>query len=257
MDFLRSLSIAFSMYSAVPMPQFQWDQKNYENSFAFFPLVGAVLSGILFLLSEAFVFIGISTLAASLALTAVIVIYTGGFHIDGYMDTMDALCSHRDREEKIRIMKDSHIGAFGVIELVVLALLMSAGIFEAECRGCLGSVLYGFVVSRTLSGVAVCTFKRRDKNTSLIHFETGGSRQFTLTMMFIYLFAVIALSFLNHDSSVVFAVLVCVAWLFISKLIYEKQFGGISGDTSGHFLCICEALFTWTVVLFFALRSRL
>ncbi|HAP03461.1 MAG TPA: hypothetical protein DCQ87_05625 [Lachnospiraceae bacterium] len=66
-----------------------------------------------------------------------------------------------------------------------------------------------------------------------------------------------ALSFLNRNSSVIPAVLVCVAWLFLSKLIYEKQFGGISGDTSGHFLCICEALFTWAVVLFFILRSRL
>ena len=257
MNFLCSLAIAFSMYSAVPMPQFQWDQKNYENSFAFFPLVGAGLSGILFLLYRGLVLLGISTLANSLILSAVIVIYTGGFHIDGYMDTMDALCSHRDKDEKIRIMKDSHIGAFGVIELLVLALFMTAGIFEAQCIGCFTSVLYGFVVSRTFSGIAVCTFKRRDNNTSLIHFETKGSRQFTLTMMFIYLFAVVAIGFLNRNSSVIPAVLVCVAWLFLSKLIYEKQFGGISGDTSGHFLCICEALFTWAVVLFFTLRSRL
>lgn len=249
MDFFRSLAIAFSMYSAVPMPQFQWDQKNYENSFAFFPLVGAVLSGLLFLLSRGLEAIGISALAAALIYTAVIVIYSGGFHIDGYMDTMDALCSHRDRDEKIRIMKDSHIGAFGVIELLVLSLFMVAGIFEAEYRGCFNSILYGFVVSRALSGIAVCTFKRRDNNTSLIHFETKGSRQFTLTLMFIYLFAVVATGFLERDMAVIPAVLLCVGWLFISKLIYEKQFGGISGDTSGHFLCICEVLFTWAVII--------
>ena len=42
---------------------------------------------------------------------------TGGFHIDGFMDTMDAFHSYKPREEKLAILKDSHIGAFAVIML--------------------------------------------------------------------------------------------------------------------------------------------
>ncbi|MDD6550432.1 MAG: adenosylcobinamide-GDP ribazoletransferase [Lachnospiraceae bacterium] len=257
MDFFRSLAIAFSMYSAIPMPQFQWDQKNYEHSFAFFPLVGAGLSAVLYFAYRGLGWLGTDSMAESLILTAIIVIYTGGFHIDGYMDTMDALCSHRSRDEKIRIMKDPHIGAFGVIQLVVLALLMTAGIYELLVRGRFYSLLFAFVVSRALSGVGVCTFKRRDNNTSLIRFETKGSRQFTLTLMFIYVFAVLAISFMSRNSSVIIATLVCVVWLFISKLICEKEFSGISGDTSGYFLCICEAVFVWSVALDTAIRAHI
>jgi len=243
------MAIAFSMYSAIPMPQFQWDQKNYENSFAFFPLVGAGLSGVMYLVYKFFSIFNFGALPASLVLSAIIVIYTGGFHIDGYMDTMDALCSHRDRSEKIRIMKDSHIGAFGVIQLIVLTLFVTSGICQVMSSGYFSSILYAFVISRALSGIAVCTFKRRDSNTSLIHFDTKGSRQFVLTMMFIYIFAVITISFLNRQPFVIAATLISVLWLFLSRIICEKEFGGISGDTSGYFLCICEAVFIWTLAL--------
>ena len=246
MDFFRSLAIAFSMYSAIPMPQFQWDQKSYENSFSFFPLVGAGLSGVLLLVYRGLYWLGPDSLAAALILTAVVVIYTGGFHIDGYMDTMDALCSHRSREEKIQIMKDPHIGAFGVIQLMVLTLFMVSGIYQAIRLNSFSSVLYAFVMSRSLSGVAVCTFKRRDSNTSLIRFETKGSRQVTLIWMFVYIFLALMLMLFSHDQTAILAALVSVVWLFISKAICEKEFGGISGDTSGYFLCICEAAFIWS-----------
>ena len=249
MDFFRSMAIAFSMYSAIPMPQFQWDQKSYQNSFSFFPFVGAGLSGVLFLIYRLCWRIGLSSPVAGMILTAVIVIYTGGFHIDGYMDTMDALCSHRSRDEKIRIMKDPHIGAFGVIQLVVLMLFTVSGVYEAVGRGRFYSLLYTFVISRALSGIAVCTFKRRDNNTSLIRFEAEGSRQTTLVWMFVYIFIALVLMFLNHDSTAIIATLVSVVWLFISKAICEKELGGISGDTSGYFLCICETVFIWTDVI--------
>lgn len=254
LDFLRSMAIAFSMYSAVPMPQFQWDRKSYQNSFAFFPLVGAGLSGVMYLVYRLCSTAGLNPLVAAMVLTAVVVIYTGGFHIDGYMDTMDALCSHRKRDEKIAIMKDPHIGAFGVIELVVLTLLIVSGIYEIIIRGSFFSLLYAFVMSRSLSGIAVCTFKRRDNNTSLIRFEEKGSRQMTLAVMFIYIFIALLLMLLNNDRAAVIGALTCVVWLFISKAICEKEFGGISGDTSGYFLCICEAVYIWAVIISSAIR---
>ena len=254
MDFFRSMAIAFSMYSAIPMPQFQWDQKSYQNSFSFFPFVGAGLSGVLYLIYRLCDRLGLNGLVITIVLTACIVIYTGGFHIDGYMDTMDALCSHRSRDEKIKIMKDPHIGAFGVIQLMVLTLFMISGVYEAMGRGRFYSLLYTFVISRALSGIAVCTFKRRDNNTSLIRFEAEGSRQATLVWMFVYIFIALVLMFFNHDSTAIIATLVSVVCLFISKAICEKELGGISGDTSGYFLCICEVVYTWAVVIAAAVR---
>ena len=50
---------------------------------------------------------------------AIILLVTGGIHMDGYMDTMDALHSYGNREKKLEILKDSHIGAFAVIMTVL------------------------------------------------------------------------------------------------------------------------------------------
>lgn len=55
--------------------------------------------------------------------TLIPIAVTGGFHIDGFMDTMDAFHSYKPREEKLAILKDSHIGAFAVIMLASYGLL--------------------------------------------------------------------------------------------------------------------------------------
>ena len=250
MDFFRSMAIAFSMYSAVPMPQFQWDQNNYQYAFCFFPLVGAGLSGCLYLLYRGAELLSLSVLAAALIFTGFIVIYTGGFHVDGYMDTMDALCSHRSRDEKIARMKDPHIGAFGVIQLMVLTVFMAAGFYEAIRIGKFTSVLYAFVISRILSGISVCTFKRREGTSSLVFFDEKGSRQTITFILLLYTAFLLILMLYNRDTAAILATAAGVSWLFTSKAICDKEFGGISGDTCGYFLCICEAVFIWTLVIF-------
>ena len=50
-------------------------------------------------------------------------ILTGMLHLDGYMDVCDALLSRRDKQEKLRILKDPHTGAFAVISVIMLFIL--------------------------------------------------------------------------------------------------------------------------------------
>ena len=73
---------------------------------------------------------GIGAVAASFIGTAIPLLVTGGFHVDGFMDTTDALSSYREKEERLRILKDPHIGAFAVIGVVIYYLLYAAGYSE-------------------------------------------------------------------------------------------------------------------------------
>ena len=50
------------------------------------------------------------------------ILITGGFHIDGFMDTQDAINSYKPREKKLEILKDPHIGAFAVISLLAYSI---------------------------------------------------------------------------------------------------------------------------------------
>ena len=115
MRVIRSLCIAFSTYSRIPAPQVEWSDENRKYSMCFFPLIGAVIGLLLWgwlWLCEALA-IGPVLKGAAGALLPVLV--TGGIHMDGFMDTSDALASWQSRERRLEILKDSHVGAFAVL----------------------------------------------------------------------------------------------------------------------------------------------
>ncbi len=115
MNLLRTVAAAFSMYSAIPMPQFAWDEKTTRYLLCAFPLVGGVVGGAVWgwLWFCGRFQIGRVLLAA--AATTIPVLITGGIHLDGFCDTVDALASHAPTEQKLQILKDAHLGAFALI----------------------------------------------------------------------------------------------------------------------------------------------
>lgn len=100
-------------------------QKLFRRSTVFFPLagfvIGLIVAGIGFGLGFLFPFYVNAAL-----LLAVWVLLTGGLHVDGLMDTADGLLSHRSRERMLEIMKDSRVGAMGVLACVLYVLLKAA-----------------------------------------------------------------------------------------------------------------------------------
>ena len=101
--------------------------------------------------------------AATLIALSIPILVTGGFHLDGFMDTCDALSSWRTREERLQILSDPHIGAFAVIRLALFGLIYGAALSEltAEDR-----ILWmgSFFLSRCLSGYTVVAFPKAKKN---------------------------------------------------------------------------------------------
>lgn len=69
------------------------------------------------------------------------------------MDTMDAFHSYKEREEKLEILKDSHIGAFSVLMLVLYYLIYLAAFSEIKDGRALLALGFGYVISRCLSGI--------------------------------------------------------------------------------------------------------
>lgn len=115
MKLLKAMVIAFSIYSKIPVPQFEWKEEDMEYMMCFFPWIGGVI-GLFFygwtVLCEKLV---IGNVCYALIAAAIPLMISGGFHVDGYMDTMDAFHSYQSREKKLEILKDSHIGAFAAI----------------------------------------------------------------------------------------------------------------------------------------------
>ena len=227
---LQTIAVAFAMFSALPVPQFEWNEKNMRYALCAFPLIGVVI-GALWSLCGVLPFPGILR-AGCFCLLPVAV--TGGIHLDGYADTSDALSSYGDREKKLEILKDPHCGAFAVIRLCTYFLayfcLASCVSFSPRVGLCWTLAL---VLERSLSGLAVAAFPMA-KNTGLAHtFATAADRNTVRNLLgALSVLLVAALTALGGGALALAAFAVLARYHHVAV----KEFGGITGDLAGWFL---------------------
>lgn len=237
---VKSCIIAFSVYSKIPVPQLRWTDEDMKYMMCFFPWIGAVVGGILYgwfwlagrvqVGNIGYVFIG----------TVIPLLLTGGFHVDGFMDTMDALHSYQSKERKLEILKDSHIGAFACIMLVIYGLLYMGAFSEVKSAKTMGLVCSTFFLSRCLSGIGVVSFRSAKKEGMLYTFSDRSHKRIVKGMLYVQTIFCVGWILGIHRLFGGIAVLTA----FISFGYYRwksyKEFGGVTGDTAGYFVLICE-----------------
>lgn len=135
MRLFESLLIALSTYSAVPVPQLDWNEKNMRYAICFFPAVGVLCGAALWLWAVLAQATGMSGVLFAAIAACLPILVTGGIHMDGYLDTVDALSSHQTCEKKLAIMKDANCGAFAVIYGGVYLLAYAGFAYEVVRRG--------------------------------------------------------------------------------------------------------------------------
>ena len=245
MNVLETILVAFSMFSAIPMPRIEWNEDNMRYSLCAFPLVGAAIALCLWcwlLLCRRF---GLPDLLRGAGLCLLPLMITGGIHLDGYADTWDALASHGSVEKRQEILKDPHLGAFAVIRLGMyftaeLALWISAEALRFP-------VLLGlFCLSRTLSGLALVLFPLREGSGLARSFADAADRK-RVRAVLLALAALLScgLCLLRAGETVLAAAGVFLAYRRMS----EKSFGGVSGDLAGWFLQTAELWMLAALVL--------
>ncbi len=260
MNILKSIAVAFSMYSRIPMPVFEWKKENMKYSICFFPFVGLVITFLLYgimCLFEA-IPVDVPIISKTIFLLIIPVLVSGGIHLDGYMDTSDALSSFRDREKRLEILSDPHIGAFAVIRLAIFVSAFFASVLTifSISDNKLVFITWGlcFFLSRVLSGIAVVSFKCAKKEGTLYTFAEGSEK--TRCKIALYLELIICCVFLicfGRILGIIEIVVSLIGFLYYYHIAY-KSFGGITGDLAGYFVCICElyvslALMIGTIVM--------
>lgn len=240
MQIIKSLIIAFSMYSQIPMPQFKWKDEDMKYTLCFFPWVGAVIGICVYLWKKICDCLDIGTFCYVAIGTAIPIIITGGFHVDGFMDTMDAFHSYQPREKKLEILKDSHIGAFAVIMLGLYGLVYMGAFSEIHDENIFKITCAGFVFARVLSGIGVVSFTSAKTKGLLFMFASNAHKNIVRT--FLILQGLLCVGFMLWHSLLAGVVVVVVA---VCSFIYyyfrcKRELGGITGDTAGYFVLICE-----------------
>lgn len=251
MHLIKSCLIAFSMYSRIPMPRTEWQEEDMRYVMCFFPLIGLaiglLLCGWVWLAGR----LQIGAALFSGVATALPVLITGGIHLDGFCDTLDALSSRQPQERKLEILKDSNSGAFAVIGCGLYFLLTFCFWMEWYPQGRYTWMLaLGFVLSRTLSGLSVVRFPCAKNSGLLAMFSHAAAKKRTAWVLVGYFL-------LCGGAMLLFGTFVGAVALLLALGVFGyyhhvscKEFGGTTGDVAGWFLQLCElALLAGMVLL--------
>lgn len=255
MTVLQTIAVAFAMFSAIPLPQPVWNKRNMRYALLAFPLIGVVIGGLCIAWSAVSDLAGLPDMLRGTGICLIPVLITGGIHLDGYADTCDALASFGSPEKKQEILDDPHCGAFAVIRIFIyfiacFALSVTLQTTEAALR-CLSG---GFVLSRTLSGLALTVFPLA-KDTGLAHMFAAAADRVLVRSVLIGYAAVtfVWLFFFGRLAGLAVGITALLVWVRYYT-VASRQFGGISGDLAGWFLQKAE-LWMLAVLVFFQIMG--
>ena len=226
MPVIRSLLIAFSTYSRIPVPQVEWNEENRRYSMCFFPLVGLVTGLLVW---------GWLSLCACLKM---------GPFLQGAVAALLPLLI----KKRLEILKDSHTGAFAVMGCAGYLLLSAALYSEADPAA--GLRLAGvFVLSRALSAFALVRMRNARNRGMLDDISRVAEKRLVTLSSGVYALLCLVLWLATGVRTALLCVLAAVlCYLYYQHMSY-KQFGGVTGDLAGWFLQVTELVLTAVIVI--------
>lgn len=247
----NGFKIAFSMYSKIPMPKTDWTKENMKYAMCFFPLVGIPIGLVIYLWWFLCHQLSIGVTLFSVGMTLIPLFITGGIHLDGFLDTMDAKSSYQPIERKLEILKDPHAGAFAIISCS-LYLLLTFGLWSElyTSKSLLPIVMIGYILSRAFSGFSVVTFTCAKNSGLLATFSDQAQKKNVRLTMLGYLIVFYGIMIGFHMVPGLLCIVTGGLVFLYYRLMSYKRFGGITGDLAGYFLQLFEVMILFTVVFY-------
>ena len=220
---------------------FEIKDDDFRRGIWYMPVIGLLMGAFLYAVSY---FAGkyVSPNVNSLIIVSLYIFITGGLHIDGLADTADAVFSNRDKDRMLEIMKDSRIGTFGVLGIVLYLLGMIVILAEVP-QACFLFPLAGrsgALIACAASGYA------RDSGLgkTIVEGTKSGHVFFSAALS---LAAIFAMYLLSNDASAAIMSAAALAASFVCVLLItrsiSKKLGGITGDVAGFVIEISSLLY--------------
>lgn len=229
---LKLLITALQFLTIIPVSRSQpCTEEDLGRSTALFPLVGLVIGAIMVAVDLGAERLGLLAFLRNIIVIVTGLVVTGALHVDGLSDTVDGVaCSRADREDILRIMKDSRIGAMGAIALVVDLLLRFATL-QALCGPeRIAALLLAPALGRwCVVLVSSITPYARATGTGKAMFAMTGSREVLAGAL---VTAAAGIWLLGQERMLLlFTGAACAALLL--RAYFLKRIGGMTGDTLG------------------------
>ena len=250
---LNSIWAAFTAYSRIPVPKVSWDEESLRWQICCFPLVGLVIGLIWCGAAELLTRAQVHPVLTGAVLTALPLFLTGGIHMDGFLDTSDAIHSWKSPAERLTILEDPHIGAFAFIYGALYLLLWFGAAVQIAAAALEGQAEVsripffmtgtGFALSRIFSAFSVIWFPKAKKDGMLKNTSDAADRHAGYVILaelgvMVLFCAAAAVSQKRIEITLLpaAAALVCAYYYRMAR----EKFGGTSGDLAGWFLLVCE-----------------
>jgi adenosylcobinamide-GDP ribazoletransferase len=230
---MRLYVIALQFLTIVPLPfSVRCEEEDLGRSMALFPLAGLTLGGLLAGCDYLFA-MTLSRPVSDLLLIIILTAVTGALHLDGLADVCDGLAARGGRERFLAVMKDSRVGAVGVVGLV-LALLLKYQALLAVAPGWKREALLLFPMVARFSQVQVTVGSKRARQDGLGSLFIGGAGTMQLVVAGL---ATLAVGWLLLGVPGMGCVAVCALFTWSAKVWFHGKLGGITGDVIG---CVSE-----------------
>lgn len=225
---MKQFCFALQHLTRITLYKGAFDETAFGRATVYFPAVGLLLGVLLILVRAVLGCIFPAPLLAAM-LVAATVVMTGGLHLDGFMDTVDGVFSGRPRERKLEIMRDSRVGAFGVLAVVCLLLLKYNIFLSLSDVLAWQAIIPALVLSRWAMVYAIARFPyARPSGLGTLYKKYTGGRELLLA-------TASTLIITGLVSGIAGLLLLPVIWAWVrfvgGKLTAEL--GGLTGDTYG------------------------
>jgi len=236
---LRRFILAVQFLTRLPTPQISdFRQEDLSRSAVYYPLVGALIGG---LLAAPLYVLGDRPWLAGVLSLLVWVWVTGALHLDGLGDVADAFgAAHRDPQRFLEVLKDPRMGVFGVVTLIMQLLLKFVLLSELAASPC----WLGIVLVPAWARWGTLWWSQRIPS---LHGNGMGERftwQLSARAMWLWLLPLVALSVW-----LAWPLLLALPLVPLVALWWKRKLGGISGDCLGASVEVTETLLLLALVV--------
>jgi len=245
------LLAVFIFFTRLPFWKIKEVPKEYFKNVVFYwPLVGILTGGImalmLFFMAQVFPL----KIAVIFALISRVLI-TGGLHEDGLADFFDGFGGGLTRETTLAIMKDSHIGTYGVLSLIIYYILSYSLLISLPLDLCMLTVFVGDIFAKAVASniINLLPYARKEEESKA---KNIYNKMKPINFIFIIIMGLSPL-FLLFPPTYYFAIILPVLLFFFLINIMKHKISGYTGDCCGALFLLCEIAFYISILAIFAI----
>lgn len=231
---LQIFFTALMFYTRIPCPSWVEYSEDYLNQATrYFPLIGWIVGGSTALLLYGLHFLLPISVSVILSL-AFSILLTGAFHEDGFADVCDGFGGGWTKDRILEIMKDSRVGAYGAVGMIVLLALKitsSIELLQVDLRYGLKAIILAHVLSRFSAVTMIFTheYSRADATSKV----KPIAKKLTINSLLVSLIWLLPAFFLFQNYWIVLVIFPVYGMKIYLASYFNKWIGGYTGDCLG------------------------